>query len=161
MENLAGVAVAALLAATAGAAQAAPFRIVSDGPDSVWVLDTASGELDWCRLKAVSGPKVLDVFGESAQPREATPRRGLPACEPVLAGDQSDPRYARAAALFGYGGGLFYGSSGTYGDLYGAGTGTYGDLYNARTGTYADLYGVGGSQQINIVGPGYFDIDID
>lgn len=153
MENLAGVAVAAVLTLTGGAAQAAPFRIVSDGPDSVWVLDTASGELTWCRQRSVSGPKVLDVFGSSVETREQTPRRGRPACSEVVAGTE-DPRFARAAALFGYS------TSGTYGDLYPAETGTYADLYGDGLYGGGDGYARGG-RVINIVGPGYFDIDID
>jgi hypothetical protein len=99
MRKLAGSVLAAVVAA--GAAEAAPFRVVSDGPESVWVLDAGSGELVWCRTRAPSGPKVVDVFGAEAQAREATPRRALPVCSVARAGEAEEPQAVRA--LLGYG----------------------------------------------------------
>lgn len=76
-----GAAVAALAVMLAAAgAEAAPFRVVSDGPESVWVLDEASGALSWCRPVAASGPKVIDVFGFGGEAREGIARSGAPTC---------------------------------------------------------------------------------
>ena len=107
MENLTGAMAAAVVAV--GAAEAGPFRVVSDGPESVWVLDAGSGELVWCRTRAPSGPKVVDVFGADAQAREATPRRDVPTCSVAQAGTEEDPRAVRARAMLGYGGDAGYG----------------------------------------------------
>jgi hypothetical protein len=79
--GLAALAVAAL-APVQGAA--GPFRIVTDGPESVWVLDAGSGKVTWCRLAAAAGPKVLDVFGNERQVRPETPRRAKPVCSVAL-----------------------------------------------------------------------------
>jgi hypothetical protein len=132
---------AAMVALLAGAAQAAPFRVVTDGPESVWVLDAGSGELVWCRLRAPSGPKVVDVFGAEAQAREATPRRRVPECSVAQAGEAEDPRAVRA--MLGYGGDAGYGDFGGYGDR------SYG-------GYAIPLDGSDGT--INIVRPRYVDI---
>jgi hypothetical protein len=156
MENLArsGV-VAAALALGAGAGTAAPFQMVTDGPESVWTLDTASGELTWCKTRTPTGPKVLDVFGESAEPRPQTPRQSVTSCKVARGPETANPRYARIMRLFdggydgyggfgGYWGGWGYNSSfltsGMYADLYGGSSGTYTDIYKARSGT-RDFYG--------------------
>ena len=82
MENLAaGVAVVLALGAAEG--RAAPYSMVSDGPDRVWVVDTGSGGLSACRMYAAPGPKVIDVFGGTGTVREAAPRTPEPYCEPV------------------------------------------------------------------------------
>jgi hypothetical protein len=73
-------ALAVALGSLALGAQAAPFSIITDGPDSVWVLDAASGALDWCRLEPQAGPKVIDVFGFEATQRLGTPRTPKPEC---------------------------------------------------------------------------------
>ena len=67
----------------AGAAQAQPFQIVSDGTDGVWMLDEASGEVSWCRLVTRPGAKLIDVFGADVQVREARERPARPECEVV------------------------------------------------------------------------------
>jgi hypothetical protein len=133
---------AAIVALLAGAAQAGPFRVVSDGPESVWVLDAGSGELVWCRLRAPSGPKVVDVFGAEAQARAATPRRRLPECSVAQAGEGEDPGVVRARALLG--GDAGYGYSGDY------------DAERSYAGYAIPLDGSDGT--INIVRPRYVDI---
>ena len=140
METLAGVALAAGLAAgAADEGRAAPFRIVTDGPDSVWVLDAGSGALTSCRLTSPSGPKIVDVFGDAAQTRDATRLRALPKCEAALAGAPEDARLARARAMLG-----------DYGD---ASYGFFGDS-DLRAGTW-----LGGLDQgIAIVEPRYVDV---
>ena len=165
MENLTGVALAAALALVVGAgeAQAAPFRIVSDGPDSVWVLDAASGELTWCRATAPTGPKVLDVFGESAQQRPQATYRSQPDCSEVLAA-ATDERAVRARSYFaqgvdrrigGFGDGYRDGDYAGFGPSY-RGYGTYGST--SYFGDYS-LDTSGG--QINIVRPRYVDITVN
>jgi hypothetical protein len=141
VENLAGVALAVL---AAGAVEAAPFRVVSDGPESVWVLDAGSGELVWCRLRAPSGPKVVDVFGAEAQAREATPRRSEPDCSVAQAGADEDPRVVRARAMLGYGTDAEYGYFGDY------------DAERSYGGYAIPFDGSDGA--INIVRPRYVDI---
>jgi hypothetical protein len=140
MRNLVGSALAAIV--VAGAAEAEPFRVVSDAPESVWVLDAASGELVWCRLRAPSGPKVVDVFGAEAQARETTPRRRVPDCSVAQAGETEDPRVVRA--MLGYGGDAGYGYFGDY------------DAERSYGGYAIPLDGSEGT--INIVRPRYVDI---
>ena len=153
MQNLAGaVLVTAAAALAAGAAGAAPYRIVSDGPESVWVLDAASGELVWCQVRAPSGPKVLDLFGDVAEARPPTPRRALPECSGVLAAAESDSRAERARARFAYGADRRIGGYGE-GYRYGA----EGDL-TPYLGDYS-LEAAGG--QITIVRPRYVDITVN
>ena len=141
MERLVGVAAAVLVV---GAAQAGPFRVVSDGPESVWVLDAGSGELVWCRLRTPSGPKVVDVFGADAQAREATPRRSEPDCSVAQAGAEEDPRVVRARAMLGYGTDAEYGYFGDY------------DAERSYGGYAIPFDGSDGA--INIVRPRYVDI---
>ena len=144
MENLTGIAVAAMVALGATGAAAAPFRVVSDAPDSVWVLDAGSGELTWCRQVVPGGPKIVDVFGDEAQARDATPRRGVPTCSVVQAGEADDPRVVRARAMFGPG----YGNDGAF-----------------RDRDAAMAYGFGGGYQldasdgtVNVIRPRYVGI---
>lgn len=133
---------AAIVALSAGAAQAGPFRVVSDGPESAWVLDAGSGELVWCRLRAPSGPKVVDVFGARAQVRAATPLRRLPECSVARAGKAGNPGLVRARAMLG--GEAGYGYSGDY------------DAARSYGGHAIPLDGADGT--INIVRPRYVDI---
>ena len=100
-----------------GDAGAAPFRMVTDGPESVWVLDAGSGRLTWCRLVTPSGPKVLDVIGPDVQARPETPRRQRPACSVALRPEGSDDP-GLGLGRFGYGFGAGYGVMDGYG--YGA-----------------------------------------
>jgi hypothetical protein len=80
MENLAaGVAVALALGAAEG--RAAPYSMVSDGADQVWVLNGRSGEVSLCRSYAAPGPKVVDVLNGQGQAREAAPRTPATVCE--------------------------------------------------------------------------------
>jgi hypothetical protein len=113
-------AVLGLAALAPGGAAAGPFRIVTDGPESVWVLDAGSGELTWCRLVAPSGPEVLDVAGADVQARPATPRRSRPLCSVALRPAPSDDR-GRILDLFGYSSAdeAGYGSDGYGSDGYG------------------------------------------
>ena len=103
LQKLTGAAAALTLAA--GVAQAAPFRIVTDEPGSVWVLDAGSGALTRCTTRAAVGAKVVDVFGASGEARPQTAHlgrtectagpcgRGRPAREPA----QGDPAGAAPA----------------------------------------------------------------
>jgi hypothetical protein len=97
--GLAALAVAALapVQGTAG-----PFRILTDGPESVWVLDAGSGKVTWCRPAAPAGPKVLDVFGNETQLRPETPRRAKPVCSVALRPEPDGEGSARLGR-FGYG----------------------------------------------------------
>jgi hypothetical protein len=163
MEKLTGRAAAAALAfMLAGAAEAAPFRMVSDGPESVWVLDEGSGALNWCRPRAASGPKVIDVFGFGGEAREAAPRSGEPAC--TLAPGTMSPEARTLAAAgtsvhgmlgrmvwgpvpglwdagwsarlrFGYGAAQGYGAAGGYGM-----TGSGGGVINIFGPEDVDIY---------------------
>ena len=80
MQKLAGAGVGigggGLGGLAAGGAAAAPFSIVSDGQDKVWVLDAASGELTFCQQYAPSGPKVIDMIGSEGQARAARAAAG-------------------------------------------------------------------------------------
>jgi hypothetical protein len=134
VEKLAGL--TAALALAAGVAQAAPYRIVTDEPGSAWVLDAGSGALTRCTTRTATGAKVLDVFGESAEPRPQTARRGPTECREVRAAEV-DPLEHRLRAIL-----------------------------RARTGTLADLYGVpryridyGSWTRINVVWRGMVDSD--
>jgi hypothetical protein len=173
MENLTGVAVVAVMAMGAlGAAEgrAAPFRFVSDGPESVWVLDAASGALNWCRGRAASGPKVIDVFGFDVQAREAQPRASEPYCSLAPGTMSAEARTLAAAGASVHG--LFpaFGARVGYGGGYGAGgygAGGYGSGWRMDSGLALDVgYGDiglhdGGKTQINILQPENVDIDID
>jgi hypothetical protein len=77
--------IAAVLAIgiAAGAAEAQPFQMVSDGADGTWVLDEGSGAVTWCRLVTAPGAKLIDVFGADAQVRETPARPAEPRCEQV------------------------------------------------------------------------------
>ncbi len=167
MENLTGVAVVAVLALGAAEGRAAPFRFVSDGPESVWVLDAASGALSWCRGRAASGPKVIDVFGFDAQAREAQPRASEPYCSlaPGTMSAEARTLAAAGASVHGLFTGVFprIGYGGGYGDGgYGMGSG-----WAMRAGLALDVgYGDiglydGARNQINILQPENVDIDID
>ncbi len=101
MENLAAAGLVAVLAA--GSAQAAPFEVVTDGPDSVWVLNGRTGKLTSCRTVPGIGPKVIDVFGSDVQVRPTTPRRATPDCTVALAGNSATPRAVTAYGVSGYG----------------------------------------------------------
>ena len=140
MQNPVGLALAAIMAV--GVAEAEPFRVVSDAPESVWVLDAGSGELVWCRLRAPSGPKVVDVFGAEAQAREPTPGRRVPDCSVAQTGEAENPRVVRA--MLGYGGHAGYGYFGDY------------DAERSYGGYAIPLDGAEGT--INIVRPRYVDI---
>ena len=93
----------------AGAAQAQPFQIVSDGTDGVWMLDEASGEVSWCRLVTPPGAKLIDVFGADAQVREARERPARPECE-VVRGPSATSGGVPYDLL------TFFGDQGLYGD---------------------------------------------
>lgn len=110
------VAIVAVLAA-GGGAEAAPFVLGADGTGQVWVLDAASGATRLCRTVARSGPKVIDAYGNGAEPRVTAGRPGcvlvLPAPEAALAlpvrgmlGDgSSGPQVGSAAGMLGTGDG--------------------------------------------------------
>jgi hypothetical protein len=127
--KLAGMALALGLAA--GAAQAAPFRIVTDEPGSVWVLDADSGALTRCVSRAAAGAKVLDVFGAGGEARPQTAHAGRTVCTEVRAA-AFDPREHRLRAILR------------------ARTGTLADLYVPRFG-YGSRSGAG---RINVIWPG-------
>jgi hypothetical protein len=110
LQKLTAMAVALGLAA--GAAQSAPFRMVTDEPGSVWLLDAGSGALARCVARAPAGAKVLDVFGATAEARPQTVHTGRTVCREVREA-QVDPREHRLRAIL-----------------------------RARTGTLADLYAV-------------------
>ncbi len=60
LQKRAGVAVLAIMLG-AGTGWAAPYSLVTDGPDRAWVLNEGSGEVKLCRATPTSGPKVIDV----------------------------------------------------------------------------------------------------
>ena len=168
MENLTGVAVVAVLALGAAEGRAAPFRFVSDGPESVWVLDAASGALSWCRGRAASGPKVIDVFGVDAQAREAQPRASEPYCSLAPGTMSAEARTLAAAGASVHG--LFTGAS--RGSATAPAATAMAAMAWARDGRCAPgsrstsaigdigLYD-GARNQINILRPENVDIDID
>jgi hypothetical protein len=61
------------------------YRIVNAGDNNIWVVDRASGAVNWCRNEAAAGPKVIDVFGTEAQTREGFAREPRPVCSQVEA----------------------------------------------------------------------------
>ncbi|HRO12306.1 hypothetical protein [Amaricoccus sp.] len=134
LEKLAGMAMA--LALAGGAAEAAPYSIVADEPGSAWVLDVASGALTRCVTRAAAAPKVLDVFGDSAEVRPQTARAGRTDCREVRSA-AIDPRVHRLAAIF-------RARTGTLADLYRSGLprhrgmygGMYGGMFGAAIGGY-------------------------
>ncbi len=108
VENLAaGVVVALALGAAEG--RAAPYSMVSDGQDRVWVLNGGSGELKLCRTAtSTPGPKLIDVFNGQGQVREGRPETTATVCETVERGApaRATPRqnytgYAMYAPLSG------------------------------------------------------------
>jgi hypothetical protein len=165
MHKLAGAVLA--IGALGAGAEAAPFRIVSDGPGSVWVLDAGSGALDWCRTRAPSGPKVIDVFGAEAVAREAVPRRSEPVCSTAPGTLSAEARTLAAAgaamrgATAGYLWRAGYGSAISWGG-YGGG---YGGGYDGFGGgaVAAGVFGGIGSVEgfINILGSDDIDIKVE
>jgi hypothetical protein len=78
---------AGLVALALGAAPEAwaqGFRMVSDGPESVWVLDAETGAVTWCRLERPAGPKVIDVIGSSTETRARREGVASPECSTAL-----------------------------------------------------------------------------
>ena len=110
---------------------AAPFRVVTDAPGSVFVLDADSGALTHCATRTPGGAKVLDMAGDMVEARPQAAHPGQLVCTEVRQA-AFDPREHRLRAIL-----------------------------RARTGTLADLYGVprygsgyGSRTEINIVWPG-------
>lgn len=109
------VAVALVLSVTGavGGAGAAPFALVSDGRDGVWVLDAAGGAVSWCRLVAPAGPKMIDVFGPGdSDVRAAEPRTARPACTLAMPGEGGPDEATLAALLAGAAGQVGDGQAG-------------------------------------------------
>ena len=115
-------AIAAMLAGAMlpGAGRAAPFKVVTDAPESVWVLDEELGTLTWCRTAMATGPKVVDVFGADAQAR---PEKAYP----------SQPDCTRRAGGRAPDGGVPGFAAGGYGGMAGYGMGGYGAGYGGRS----------------------------
>ena len=87
----------AAIVLAAGAAQAQPFQMVSDGADGVWVIDEGSGAVELVPAGDGAGAKLIDVFGADAQVREAPARPARPACETVRGPSATGRRAARPA----------------------------------------------------------------
>jgi hypothetical protein len=93
------LALAMVLGVTAGGAAAAPFQIELGAEGSVWVLDAASGALDWCRLEPKAGPKVVDVDAFGAEARSGISRAAEPECIAAMAPQPASERLVLPVAL--------------------------------------------------------------
>jgi hypothetical protein len=119
-----GAAMLGLAALAPAGGWAAPFRIVTDAANSVWVLDAGSGQLTWCQVRAPAGPKVIDMFGPNSQVREVPARPSVPDCSVAWRPAPSQDgtlRLSRFGYGFGYRAG--YGMLDGYGSGYGYGAG--------------------------------------
>lgn len=76
--------VAALAVVLAVPGAAAPFSLLREGEDRAWVVDGDGGTVAFCELVEKRGPKVVDVFGETGQPRPGRERGAEPVCTEVL-----------------------------------------------------------------------------
>jgi hypothetical protein len=117
-----GTAILGLAALAPVQGGAAPFRIVTDAANSVWVLDAGSGELTWCQVKAPAGPRVIDMFGPNSQVRDVPARPSVADCAVAWRPTPSEDGTVRLSR-FGYGSGYGYGMPGGYGAGYGYGAG--------------------------------------